>query len=438
MAFLQRLAESFKEGLVTFTNGGETPRRNEAPPRSLAKQSSKGKLRPSSASYGFLESHIRDAIAAFVQDKFDKGEAKPHVFTQFWLQFPKLEAGFEVLRQQLEARTGSREGPLPLAVLRSNQQFFGIHESSDVIRELCNKAVSNKCTDIDFIGLVMLLLVAHLTELSTPGGGSQLHPDVRTMLSCLELAFTHFNSARKGKLDKREVAEALQYEAAKAHMKEGARGRTSNRLAHRLFEGLDWEHDNTISFENFLRGILQLVQDEFGDMPSEDEVDEEELAAAVAASATVRSGSGSGSATPPQPGDADVSAAATRGAAAPRRCGSSRASSTSQREGSCGHFRPRSNSTMGLTSGSSQAAATPGAASSQGLGEGPGPVGRPQNGFLATLKGSFRKSADMLSLKGGDAGAAAMATPRKAAEGSVESTTAVAAAAVAAAAATDA
>ncbi|GLI59995.1 hypothetical protein VaNZ11_002054 [Volvox africanus] len=425
MAFLQRLAESFKEGLVTLTNGGETPRRNEAPSRSLAKQSSKGKSRPSSASYGFLESHIRDAIAAFVQEKFDKGEAKPHVFTQFWLQFPKLEAGFEVLRQQLEARTGSREGPLPLGVLQSNQQFFGINESSLVVPELCNKAVSNKCTDIDFIGLVMLLLVVHLTELSTPGGGSLLHPDVRTMLSCLELAFTHFNSARKGKLDKREVAEALQYESAKAHMKEGARGRTSNRLAHRLFEGLDWEHDNTISFENFLRGILQLVQDEFGDMPSGDEEEEEELAAAMAPSAANRSGSRSGSVTPPQPGDADGGAPASRGTV-PRRCGSSRASSSCQREGSYSHSRPRSNSATGLTSGGSQSTATvtPGAAFSPGPGQGPESVGRPHNGFLATLKGSFRKSADILMLKGGDAGAAAMATPRKAAEGSVEGTAA--------------
>ena len=38
-----------------------------------------------------------------------------------------------------------------------------------------------------------------------------------------------------------QVGDALQYESAKAHIKEGRSGRTSNRLAHRLFEGLDWE-----------------------------------------------------------------------------------------------------------------------------------------------------------------------------------------------------
>lgn len=37
------------------------------------------------------------------------------------------------------------------------------------------------------------------------------------------------------------MAEALCYEAAKAHTREGRHGRTSNRLAQRLFEGLDWE-----------------------------------------------------------------------------------------------------------------------------------------------------------------------------------------------------
>ncbi|PNW83102.1 hypothetical protein CHLRE_06g306700v5 [Chlamydomonas reinhardtii] len=185
------------------------------------------------------------------------------MFTQFWLQFPKLEAGFEVLRRQLEAHTGSRDGPLPLALLRTHASDFGLPASCAVVQDLCSKSAVHKCRDLDFVGLVMLLLVAHLTEPAATC--ASLPEDVRTMLDCLELAFTHFNSARRGKLDKREVAEALQYESAKAHIKEGRGGRTSNRLAHRLFEGLDWEYDNTISFENFLRGILQLISDEFGD-----------------------------------------------------------------------------------------------------------------------------------------------------------------------------
>ncbi|KXZ54545.1 hypothetical protein GPECTOR_4g610 [Gonium pectorale] len=269
MAFLSRLASGIKEGLVSL--GGNEPvlRKSETAPRaSLQKQSSRGK-RPTSVSLGILEAHIRDAIACFVQEKFAKGEAKPHVFTQFWLQFPKLEAGFEVLRAQLEARTGSREGPLPLALLQSSPGDFGLADCPGVVQDLCSKAIAHKCGEIDFVGLVMLLLVVHLTE--PPSACPHLHPEVHTMLCCLELAFTHFNSARKGKLDKREVAEALQYESAKAHTREGRSGRTSNRLAQRLFEGLDWEYDNTITFENFLRGILQLVSDEFGDDEGDDE-----------------------------------------------------------------------------------------------------------------------------------------------------------------------
>ncbi|GLC33437.1 hypothetical protein PLESTB_000075600 [Pleodorina starrii] len=379
MAFLQRIASGFKEGLVSLTYGGEAPRKHDAPLRTISKQGSRGK-RPSSISFGFLEAHIRDAIAAFVQDKFDKGEAKPHVFTQFWLQFPKLEAGFEVLRQQLESRTGSRDGSLPLAVLASSPQDFGIDESSEVVKELCGKAASQKCTDIDFVGLVMLLLVVHLTE-PGPASGS-LHPDVHTMLLCLELAFTHFNSARRGKLDKREVAEALQYESAKAHMKEGARGRTSNRLAHRLFEGLDWEHDNTISFENFLRGILQLVQDEFGDVPEEEE--EEDVTAAGAGGGGA-SGGTSGPSSPPL-GSADAARAA--GGTPPRRCGSSRVDS-SNKEGSYGGNRPRSASTTGMTSNGS-----PTAPGTTGSGQAQEPMGRSPGSFLASLRNSLRKSTD--------------------------------------------
>ncbi|KAG2490673.1 hypothetical protein HYH03_010842 [Edaphochlamys debaryana] len=293
MAFLQRLASGIKDTL--FGGGGESSRPGTAssptPPiarnsRGLSKTSSNGRgNRPSTASLGWLESHIRDAIAQFVQDKFDKGQCKPHVFTQFWLQFPKLEAGFAVLRSQLEARTGCREGPLPLGLLAAHPEDFGLGgggaSGSGVVGELCAKAATQRaCKDLDFVGLVMLLLVVHITEPQAMEGAA---PEVHTMLSCLELAFTHFNSARKGKLDKREVGEALQYESAKAHAKEGRGGRTSNRLAHRLFEGLDWEYDNTISFENFLRGILQLVSDEFGD---EDEDEDDPLGLGPAGAST--------------------------------------------------------------------------------------------------------------------------------------------------------
>ncbi|KAG2436142.1 hypothetical protein HYH02_011648 [Chlamydomonas schloesseri] len=334
MAFLQRLGSGIRDGLNSLLGKDEGKRDvgNPSPPRTLAKISSRGN-RPSSAAVGILETHTREAIAAYVQEKFDKGEAKPHVFTQFWLQFPKLEAGFEVLRRQLEARTGSRDGPLPLALLRSHASHFGLPENSAVVRNLCDKSAAHKCRDIDFVGLVMLLLVAHLTEPAATG--ASLPPDVRTMLGCLELAFTHFNSARRGKLDKREVAEALQYESAKAHTKEGRGGRTSNRLAHRLFEGLDWEYDNTISFENFLRGILQLVSDEFGDDDGQGGDDEVlldtggELADGAKRSGSVpttpggRAASGSGSAVaagqaPGTPGKArSASASGLGGAAAP-------------------------------------------------------------------------------------------------------------------------
>ncbi|GFR49004.1 hypothetical protein Agub_g11025, partial [Astrephomene gubernaculifera] len=348
MAFLQRLASGIKEGLVSFTEP-QSRRSSEFLGRGLQKQSSRGN-RPTSVSIDLLESHVKDAIATFVREKFDKGEAKPHVFTQFWLQFPKLEAGFEVLRRQLESRTGSREGPLPLELLRSNSRDFGLDESSAVVQELCSKALSHKCREIDFVGLVMLLLVVHLTE--PPAALAHLHPGVRTMLGCLELAFTHFNSARRGKLDKREVAEALQYESAKAHAREGRGGRTSNRLAHRLFEGLDWEYDNTISFENFLRGILQLVQDEFG----EEEEEEGEAGRAGQGEAGDRLGaegaSWHGTASEPRaPRFSTCSDGSALGASAAGRGGAGGAAGGGER-------RARANSATGMTGAAAAAAAS--------------------------------------------------------------------------------
>ncbi|PNH11537.1 hypothetical protein TSOC_001615, partial [Tetrabaena socialis] len=202
MSFLQRLGSGIRDAL----SGAGTDRRpstahRDAEKASLRKLSSRSR-REASSSMDFLEASTRDAISGYVREKFDKGEAKPHVFTQFWLQFPKLESGFEVLRRQLELRTGSREGPLPLALLQSSPHDFGLGEDSAFVKKLCTSAAFHKCCEVDFVGFVMLLLVVHLTD--PPSAMSALHADVRTMLSCLELAFTHFTSAKRGKLDKRE------------------------------------------------------------------------------------------------------------------------------------------------------------------------------------------------------------------------------------------
>ena len=190
MAFLQRLGSGIRDGLSSLLGGKDEGKKHEvgnaSPQRTLAKISSRGN-RPSSAAVGILESHTREAIATYVQAKFDKasprcalapplwrpaphdrsptpahrtpllphpqGEAKPHMFTQFWLQFPKLEAGFEVLRRQLEAHTGSGDGPLPLALLRTHASDFGLPASCAVVQDLCSKSAVHKCRDVSGLAL---------------------------------------------------------------------------------------------------------------------------------------------------------------------------------------------------------------------------------------------------------------------------------------------
>lgn len=106
------------------------------------------------------------------------------MFNQFWLQFPKLEAGFEVVRCQLEAHTASRDGPLPVAALATQPAAFGLQPHSQCVEDLARKCsgAAGAGAALDFVGLVMVLLVSHLTE---PGSAEGMHPDVRTALSCL-------------------------------------------------------------------------------------------------------------------------------------------------------------------------------------------------------------------------------------------------------------
>ncbi len=78
MSLINRLT-SFGRAVRESVTGGshETPDHG----RSLQKQPSRGN-RPSTAAHDLLEAHCRDAISAFVDKKFQSGEAKPHCFTQ--------------------------------------------------------------------------------------------------------------------------------------------------------------------------------------------------------------------------------------------------------------------------------------------------------------------------------------------------------------------
>lgn len=90
---------------------------------------------------------------------------------------------------------------------------------------------------VDFVGLITALLTLHLTE---PQSMQRMDPHISTMLSCLEDAFAHFESAKKGRLDRCEVEDALLEESSKAATKDGkhAATRTGHRLASKLFESI--------------------------------------------------------------------------------------------------------------------------------------------------------------------------------------------------------
>jgi hypothetical protein len=150
--------------------------------------------------------------------------------------------------------TGNKAGPLPFAKLQSHPDAFGLSHDCRLIQELVVKAQQHRCPDIDYTGLLMLLLCVHLTEPHESSAGMPpavrcvarelLRPYLcrpmgvakaeavprqreavqsrssfkehsvcalppRTMLGCLEGCFTHFSSVRRGRLDKREVRGAV-------------------------------------------------------------------------------------------------------------------------------------------------------------------------------------------------------------------------------------
>lgn len=236
----------------TSTAGGGGGSRSQS--RSQSQSQSQGRTfsKQSSVSYSYLEHKLREALVAYLRARDAKdargadGHVKiVHAFNQFWLQIPKLQDGFKVVETRLEEKTGSRDGPLRMDELLTHADYFGLSEESALLQHVCSHAQSHRCGEADFVGLVMVLLIMHLTDPPQPG----LDPAVRVMLCCLESCFTHFQSARNGRLDKREVAEAMGQECAKAHAKEGKEGKTSHRLAAKLFESMEWSQDNTITFE---------------------------------------------------------------------------------------------------------------------------------------------------------------------------------------------
>lgn len=268
-----------------------------------------------SQSYNYLEHKLKDALVQYLKAKDQQSatEGHPkivHSFNQFWLQLPKLEEGFKVLERQLTQHTYSKDGPLSMKYLFEHAEEFGLSEESPALQRLCTDGPHHKCCETDFVGLLMVQLITHLTE---PQNAAGLDPAVRLSLNCLEAAFSHFASARNGKLDRREVEGAMQQEGAKAHAKEGRQGHNSHRLAARLFDGLEWSHDNTISFEKFLRGITTMVREEFEEDGEPDPLLDEFNASrsssasgmrAIAAAAAAAAAAGGSSARPSHNGGA--------------------------------------------------------------------------------------------------------------------------------------
>lgn len=86
-----------------------------------------------------------------------------------------------MVEAQLQAQTGSRDGPLLMTDLHTHAESFGLDEESALLQEVCSHAQTHRCGETDFVGLVMVQLIMHLTEPPQPG----LDAAVRVMLCCL-------------------------------------------------------------------------------------------------------------------------------------------------------------------------------------------------------------------------------------------------------------
>lgn len=153
------------------------------------------------------------------------------------------EQAAKPLRDILFGRKGGPTGQqihAPCAPSHTPQQnptrtvLASAQHSPCVPRHTCRPLVPQH---IDFVGLITALLAIHLSE---PAGIRGMNPHVLTMLGCLEHAFAHFESAKRGRLDRREVETALLEESSKVATRDGkhAATKTGHRLASKLFKSI--------------------------------------------------------------------------------------------------------------------------------------------------------------------------------------------------------
>lgn len=192
-------------------------------------------------------------VEALVLTKSKRGpEVRPGCsLNELLLKFPKLAKGFKKARELFHLIDTNGDNRIDLREFTTQADKIGLSGIRFALEDVFQAADIDNSNNIDVMEFMLVFLVVHLLQ---PEGSATLDPDIVNTLDLVQDAFCSFDASSDGFLERAEMAHALGTTTP---------GRSTQLLADKLFDSLDWDGNNRISFKEFLLGLEKMVMEEY-------------------------------------------------------------------------------------------------------------------------------------------------------------------------------
>lgn len=219
-------------------------------------------------------------VAAIVASKAKRKRTRAdYTFNELLLKFPRMAAGFKKCRELFKLLDTNGDKLIDMQEFTSQAHKLGLEGHVKVLKDIFHAADVDDSKQIDAMEFVLVFVIIHLLY---PAKSAMLDPDIRNTLDIIEEAFGQFDASADGLLEREEVAKVM--------CSRNTPGRANLAISEQLFNALDWDGSNSISFKEFLLGLERMVMEEYEDEDEEDEGNTEGLAPAAPQAAQLAAG----------------------------------------------------------------------------------------------------------------------------------------------------
>ncbi|KAK9819554.1 hypothetical protein WJX81_000741 [Elliptochloris bilobata] len=229
-----------------------------------------------------------------MKEHSQRPRTKASSFHRLLLRFDQLRRGFEKCHTLFREIDTDKNGVIDLRELRAGVARRGFHISDALLLSTFDSADMGNNHTIDFKEFILVLAI--VSFLAQSGTAEALDADIPHTFQLAEESFLFFDASHDGYIQREELMAALAepsdavHHQADASKQQDAGGSSASQDLSRRFEEMDFDHDGTVSFKEFLFALVGWVLEEDAEEPGSSRASlacSEAAAAAAAATAAL-------------------------------------------------------------------------------------------------------------------------------------------------------